>query len=156
MDENNPYKSPSSQVEDQIPQPVNWLRGIFLGAAVDIGGTIIGVSIISLFFQYTWINGGLDSEQVIEKFAEMSAFSFPNVIATLWGLAMSFLGGYVCVMASHTRTYHLPLVLAALGLLYSLLGAPGSTDFLLVLVLSLVAVNCTLYGAKTALLKRAP
>jgi hypothetical protein len=61
----NPYKPPTSEVQDLPAAPGSPIKAIFLGLLVDIGGTTALSVLIGIVYMILLMQSGLNQEQIV-------------------------------------------------------------------------------------------
>jgi len=143
----DPYKTPLSDVTLTEYFPQRPVRGIITGLLVDIGGTIITSLII--VFTYGIILGitGRSVEEIERLTTNYDPLSPIGIVASVFGLIMSYIAGYVCAKVSRARNLRYPTILATIIFILGTLVSWGGIDIFLLLVMGLVGFAVTLLGA---------
>ncbi len=150
----NPYETPDSNLggsELREPRPV---RGIVLGLVADLGGTTVCGVVLALIYGVVLAAQGMNGEDVQQTLSNIDIYSLYGAVSTLLGLAMSCLGGYVCIKVSNGTNLTNPIVLGAITFLIAVLLAWDAYDLIEFMALSVVSFLATLWGARTALARR--
>ena len=123
----NPFAPPKSHVEDsdKARKPGSIWKGALIGIVVDIVGTTIGVTVISIMYMTLNITQDMsptDIEDLSKRFVEeLSDYS------SIWGLAgvvlgfgLSLIGGYVCAIFAKERWKKAALIFGSALVIYGL------------------------------------
>jgi hypothetical protein len=144
----DPYKTPRSDVSsnDQLPQrPV---LGIFVGCLVDIGGTIIGMIIIGVVYGIILGATGGNVEDIESLTTNYSPFSLLGIAFGVFGLAMSYIAGYICAKVSRAINLKYPMIMASIIFVLGTLVTWGGEDVFFLLLIGLAGFAVTLLGAR--------
>ena len=150
----NPYETPDSNLngpELREPRPI---RGIVLGLVADLGGTTVCSVVLTLIYAVVLAVQGMNAEDVQETLSSIELVSVYGAISTLLGLAMSCLGGYVCIRVSNGTNLTNPIALGAITFLIAVWLAWDAYDLIEFMALSVVSFLATLWGGRKALSRR--
>ncbi len=148
----NPYEAPDSKLgvpESPVQRPI---RGIFLGLVADVGGTLVCSFLLAFVYATTLASQGMNTEDIQQTLTNVDGFY--GVVSTMLGLAMSYLGGFVCIRVSHGVDLKNPIVLGVITIVFAVLmawGAYGLYEFAALVFISFLA---TLWGGRMAIHKR--
>lgn len=124
----NPFAPPNATVRDANDRrPGSIIRGVLIGGAVDIGGTVLLT--IVLYIVYVNVNPSppdinADGEDFVR--AATSFSTIWGLLSLVGGLSLSLLGGYVCAGISRERWRVAGIILAAA---IAVFGAMSSGDY---------------------------
>ncbi len=150
----NPYETPDSNLDVRESREQRPIRGIVLGFVTDLGGTTL-FSVVLVFVYATALAGqGMNAADIEQTLSNFETYSFYGVISILLGLAMSCLGGYVCIRISNGVNLTNPIVLGVITFLFAVLLAWDAYDFIEFVVLSVVSFLATLWGGRKAINRR--
>ncbi len=130
------------------PRPV---RGIVLAFVFDIVGTIIAVSILSIFYAWVLANQGLGQSEIEQAISSENLYTPYGLITTLVGLGFSYYSGHICIRISRGNTLYYPYVLAGLNIVFGLIISFSVADIGSMLVLTALGAGAVVLGAKQAL-----
>ncbi len=148
----NPYQPPAANVADEQAAPGSVVKGVLLGGALDLFGTIgVGV-LVGLLYAYANAPDDLTPEaldalaaQVTEQATDLGSVWGLTMLGV--GLALSLLGGFVCAKFARERWTRAAAILAAVIGLFGFFSAlehlPLSTN----LGLSLLSMAAVVFGA---------
>jgi len=151
----NPYDAPGTNVQQDENLPVRPITGIVAGVLIDLGGTIVVVTLISFIYAIIIASQGATAAEVQSALTNPDPSSLLGVIHTIAGLGMSYLAGFYCLRISRGTNLRYPLFLA---LIVFAVGAAvgltwGDMNVFLLLVMSALTVGVTLLGGASALRK---
>lgn len=150
----NPYETPDSNLDVPESREQRPIRGIVLGFVTDLGGTTL-FSVVLVFVYATALAGqGMNAADVEQTLANFETYSFYGVISIFLGLAMSCLGGYVCIRVSKGVNLTNPIVLGVITFLFAVLLAWDAYNLIEFVVLSVVSFLATLWGGRKAINRR--
>lgn len=151
----NPYDAPAANLHQDEDLPVRPITGVVVGLLIDLGGTIVVVTLISFIFAIAIASRGATAAEVESALTNPDPASLLGLIHSLAGMSMSYLAGFYCLRISRGTNLRYALILAlivmAVGLAVGL--AWGDIDVLLLLGLSALTVGVTLLGGASALRK---
>ncbi len=150
----NPYEAPESNLdvpESPLQRPI---RGIVLGFVTDIGGTLLCSVVLAFVYATVLASQGMNAENIQQTLSSIDLFSFYGVVSTLLGLAMSCLGGYVCIRVSNGVDLTNPIVLGVITVVFAVLVAWGAYGLYEFVALSFVSFLATLWGGRMAIYRR--
>jgi hypothetical protein len=149
----SPYDTPRADVQQNEELPVRPITGILIGVLIDLGGTILVVTLINFIFAIYIASQGATAVEVESALTNPDPASLLGVVNTLAGMGMSYLAGFYCLRISRGTNLRYPLFLAlivmAVGLAVGL--AWGDMNMFLLLGLSALTVGVTLVGGANAL-----
>jgi hypothetical protein len=140
----NPYSPTKSKLRDGPPAPGSPLKAVLVGFAVDLGGTIAFSIVAALLF------GILAGITAAPDGATPDQIAFPSwltTISSIVGGGFSVLGGFVCARIVQRDEYRWGGVLAACVFVAGMLLGGGSDAPENELLLGLVSVIATMFGA---------
>ncbi|MFB3104790.1 MAG: hypothetical protein ACE1ZA_07670, partial [Pseudomonadales bacterium] len=119
----NPYETPDPNLDVRESREQRPIRGIVLGFVTDLGGTTL-FSVVLVFVYATALAGqGMNAADIGQTLSNFETYSFYGVISIFLGLAMSCLGGYVCIRVSNGVNLTNPIVLGVITFLFAVLLA---------------------------------
>ena len=150
----NPYQTPDSNLD--VPELLEQrpIRGIVLGLVADLGGTTLCSVVLVLIYGSMLASQGMNAADIEQTLSSVETFSLYGNISTLFGLAMSFLGGYVCIRVSNGVDLTNPIALGVITFLVAVLLAWDAYDPIEFVLLSAVSFMATLWGGRAALNQR--
>ena len=117
------FKPPATEVRDRPRGKGSAVKGLVLGAVVDLGGTLLFSILLSMVFAIFMTAGGRSPQEIQAALARSDADPLLSGIGLVGGCAFSILGGYVCERVARQGNYRLGVILscilAAVGLLLS-------------------------------------
>ncbi|MEO8718148.1 MAG: hypothetical protein ABI423_07990 [Burkholderiales bacterium] len=149
----NPYETPRADVEQDENLPVRPITGIFSGVLIDLGGTILVVSLINFFYAIYIASKGATAAEVQQILTTSDPSSALGMLNSLAGMVMSYLAGFYCLRISRGTNLRYPLILATIVLVIGLAAGLGWSDMNVFLLLgfSILTVVVTLLGGANAL-----
>ena len=96
----------------------------------------------------------IPTEEVEQVMSNGETFSLFGGISSLFGLAMSALGGYVCIRVSNGVDLTNPIVLGVITFLIAVLLAWDAYDLVEFLGLTVLSFAATLWGGRAAIQRR--
>jgi len=151
----NPYDAPGTNVQQDEKLPVRPITGIVIGLLIDLGGTIVVVTLISFIYAIIIAAQGATAAEVESALTNPDPSALPGLINTIAGLGMSYLAGFYCLRISRGTNLRYPLFLSlivlAVGLAMGL--AWGNMNVFLLMGMSALTVGVTLLGGASALRK---
>ena len=150
----NPYETPDSNLDVRESREQRPIRGIVLGFVTDLGGTTL-FSVVLVFVYATALAGqGMNAADIGQTLSNFETYSFYGVISIFLGLAMSCLGGYVCIRISNGVNLTNPIVLGVITFLFAVLLAWDAYNLIEFVALSVVSFLATLWGGRKAINRR--
>jgi hypothetical protein len=151
----NPYGTPGAQVQQEDDLPVRPITGVVIGLLIDLGGSIVVVTLINFVYAITLSSQGTSVAEVERALASADPGSALGAVNTLAGMAMSYLAGFYCLRISRGANLRYPLILALIVFAVGLAVGLAWTDMnvFLLLGLSALTVGVTLLGGANALRK---
>lgn len=151
----NPYDAPGTNVQQDENLPVRPITGIVAGVFIDLGGTIVVVTLISLIYAIAIASQGATAAEVETALTNPDPSALLGLMHSLAGLGMSYLAGFYCLKISRGTNLRYPLFLSlivfAVGLGAGL--AWSNMNAFLLLGMSALTVGVTLLGGAGALRK---
>jgi len=149
------HDTPGADVKQDENLPVRPITGIVIGLLIDLGGTILVVTLINFLYAIYIASQGATASGIEAALTNPDPLSLLGVVNAIAGMAMSYLAGFYCLRISRGTNLRYPLFLAlivfAVGLAAAL--AWGDMNVFLLLVLSALTVGVTLIGGANALRK---
>lgn len=136
----NPYRAPTANV-GQPPATGNPVKAILLGAAVDIGGTLVATTVAGVVYGIYLAA----SQEPVTSFAEGGTRLW--IAGMVLGCGFSILGGYVCARIARHRELRLGAILSAISMLIGLLIGAGSYSVEMNAWLAIATVASIMVGA---------
>lgn len=99
----NQYKTPESNLNVESGKTGSSVKAIIVGVVVDIIGTMILVTVISIIFSIIWLSQGATQAEVTERFSHpdlLSPFGFTSFIV---GMLCSIFGSFLCAKISRNK-----------------------------------------------------
>lgn len=146
MNENR-YRPPRANIDPRHREPGSIPRAVAVGAAIDIGGTILCSFVLGLLYATILGLQGLSSEAIAQSLNEFDRWSAFGLLLTAAGLTMSVLGGYQCGVIANRRTYQAPGILSLVSVTIGALLNDGRTQLPELLFFSALTVAALLGGA---------
>jgi len=151
----NPYDVPGVNVLQDENLPVRPITGIAAGVVIDLGGTVVIVTLINFLYAIAIASRGATAAEVESALTNPDPSSLIGLTSTLAGMLMSYLAGFYCLRISRGTNLRYPLFLAlivfAAGLAMGL--AWSNMNVLLLLGMAALTVAVTLLGGASALRK---
>jgi hypothetical protein len=144
----NPYAPPDAKLADPAAAPGSPLKALAAGLAVDLGGSIVSTILLAIGYGIVLGALGASVEEIESVTSNLPTDSPLFYLATLAGLAFSWLGGYVCARIAKRAELKLGALLAALsaGVGLAIGGDPGRLGMLI--SLTLVGIAAVIAGAQ--------
>jgi len=152
----NPYQPPRARLDPRGREPGSIAKAVVIGAAVDIGGTMIGGIIIGLFYSALLGMQGRSSAEIQQALTQFELWSPFGIIVMGMGLAMSVLGGYQCAVIANRTTYLAPGIMSLVSVASSALLSDGQSQLPELLLTSGLTVAAILGGASLHIRKLMP
>jgi len=144
----NPYTPPQSPLRDQPRPPASAVKAVLVGLAIDVGGSLLTGAILGMVYGVSLASQGMNEQEMAAALANIPSTSWVNIVGSLVGGVLSFLGGFACTRIARRPDYRLGLVLAAIsavsGLALSWQAHPPMQNALL----TLSTAACVLLGTK--------
>ncbi|MCZ6617658.1 MAG: hypothetical protein O7E57_05955 [Gammaproteobacteria bacterium] len=150
----NPYETPGSNLDLPGRTQQRPIRGIVLGLVADLAGTTVGTVVLAFIYVLVLAGQGMNPEEVEQVMSNGETFSLFGGVSTLFGLAMSVLGGYVCIRVSNGVDLTNPIALGVITFLIAVLMAWDAYDVGEFLGLTALSFAATLWGGRTAIHRR--
>jgi hypothetical protein len=125
----NPYRPPATRISgaegERFGSPI---KAIIVGLAIDIGGSVVGGTILVVAWGIMLGAGGASPEEVSQYFHESSTFQWVSLSA---GLAFTALGAYVAARIVNRSEYRIALMLGLCSLAFGelMLRLLAATDY---------------------------
>jgi hypothetical protein len=150
--ERNPYSPPSSKVETPEHRygrrKAAPLKGLLVGLAVDIGGSMCVGVLISLVYGIFGAASGETVEQMSAYLNHLPHDSWLFILGTTLGSALSFLGGYVGARIAQHHEYRVGAVQSVLSVAFGLWLGSKDLSFGMQISLSGLTVLLLMLGVK--------
>lgn len=154
--EQNPYQPPRARLEPRQREPGSISKAVVIGAAIDIGGTMLGGLVVGLFYSALLGMQGRSSAEIQQALTQFDVWSPLGILVIAIGLAMSVLGGYQCAVIAHRTTYLAPGIMSLVSVTSSALLSEGQSQLPELLLTSGLTVAAVLGGASLYIRKLAP
>ena len=141
------YRPPRANIDARNREPGSIPKAVAVGAAIDIGGTILCSFILGLLYATVLGLQGLSNDAIAQTLNEFDRWSAFGLLLTAAGLAMSILGGYQCGVIANRRTYQAPGILSLVSVTTGALMNDGRTELPELLLFSALTVAALLGGA---------
>lgn len=145
--EPNRYQPPRSRLDPRNREPGSIPKAVAVGALIDIGGTILGGSIVAMCYAVLLGMQGLSSDAITRELTEAGRWSAFGLITMAIGLVMSVLGGFQCAVIANRTTYLAPGILSIISVALGALMNEGQSQLQELLFFSAVTVAAILAGA---------
>jgi hypothetical protein len=145
--EQNRYEPPHARLDPRSREPGSIPKAVAIGAAVDIGGTILGGFALGIAYSLLLAMQGRSAaeiERILQSFAPFSTF---GLVLMAMGTVMSALGGYQCALIANRSTYLAPGIVSLISVGYGAMMNDGQVELPRLLLLSGVTVAAILAGA---------
>jgi hypothetical protein len=152
----NRYEPPRAPVDPRNREPGSIPKAVIIGAAIDIGGTILGGILIGLVYSMLLGFQGLPSAEVERALTTFEPFSAFGLTLMAMGTAMSALGGYQCAVIANRNTYLAPGIMSLISVTSSAMLNDGQLPLPQLLLMSGLTVAAILGGASLHIRKLAP
>lgn len=151
----DPYGAPRADVQLDEDLPVRPITGIVVGLLIDLGGSILVVTLINFVYAIAIASQGAGATEVERALTNPDPWSALGVVNTLAGMTMSYLAGFYCLRISRGTNLRYPLFLALIVFAVGLAAGLAWSDMnvFLLLGLSALTVGVTLLGGTNALRK---
>src|SRR5687768_4988556 len=101
----NRYRPPRANIDARNREPGSIPKAVAVGVAIDIGGTILGSSVIAMVYAAALGMQGLTNDAIAQALNDFDRWSVFGLLLTAVGLAMSIAGGYQCGVIANRRSY---------------------------------------------------
>lgn len=146
---NNPYQPPGSGF-GQPPrdrEPGSTFKAVMLGAATDIGGTLVVGIVLGIVYAIVLGAQGFSNDEIAASMENIDPFSGIGLISSAAGLSMSILGGYVCARVANVTSYTAVGILSAISVTFGTLMSVGEDmEWPVSLGLNLLGLVCIFVG----------
>ena len=112
------FRSPDAPVSgaDRDGRPGSPVKAILVGLAVDIGGSIVGGTVLAIAWGIVLGAGGATGEEIDRFFRESGTFQWASLLT---GLAFTGVGAYVAARIANRAEYRYALMLGLCSLAFS-------------------------------------
>jgi hypothetical protein len=150
MSERNPYSPPSADVDNRARQPGKPapIKGLLVGLAIDIGGSLCVGVILSVVYAVLASMGGHTPEQIAAELQHIEPDSWFYVIGIIAGSLCSFIGGYVCARIAKQGEIGLGIIQSICSLAASMALGPSEQALGIQIALSGLTVLVIMLGIK--------
>jgi hypothetical protein len=153
--EQNRYEPPRARLAPRSREPGSIPKAVAIGAAIDIGGTILGGIVIGLAYSVLLGIQGRSTAEVKEALTTFDPFSLFGLTLMAMGTAMSALGGYQCAVIANRTTYLAPGIMSLISVTSSAIMNDGQLPLPQLLLMSGLTVAAILGGASLYIRKLA-
>ena len=146
--ENNRYQPPKSGFE-RPPldrEPGSLVKAVLLGAATDIGGTILLGIVLGIVYGIVLASQGQTTEQIQHTMENIDPLSTLGLVSAVLGLSMSVLGGFVCARTANVNSYTAVGILSAVSVAFGALMGAGEYEWQVLLLLNLLGLAAIFFG----------
>lgn len=133
----SPYAPPSAPVRDPAPQKGSAIKAVLLGVLVDLGGSIVAGSVMTILYGMTLIDGAENAAELESTLANTPMDSWFSIATIAVGCMFSVAGGYVCARIARHSEYRLGAIVAGCGVA---VGLVLSSDYYSPLVDAALAI----------------
>jgi hypothetical protein len=145
--EQNRYEPPQARLAPRNREPGSIPKAVAIGAAIDLGGTILGGIVIGLAYSVLLGIQGRSAAEVEQALTTFDPFSLFGLMLTAMGTAMSALGGYQCAVIANRPAYLAPGIMSLISVMFSATMSDGRVPLPQLLLLSGLTVAAVLGGA---------
>jgi hypothetical protein len=146
MDQNR-YQPPRANVDPRNREPGSIPKAVAIGAIIDIGGTILGSTLVAMCYAIILGMQGLSNDAIAQALTRADRWSLYGIVVMAIGTAMSVLGGYQCAVIANRNTYHAPGILSVISVGSGALMSEGQAALPQLLFFSALTVAAILGGA---------
>ena len=145
------YQSSVANVDRTADQERRPVRGILISFVVDVGGTFMGIAVMAIIYVGILTYNGKTRSEIDHLLSASDPMTLFNIMIALWGVLMSFIGGFICVRISRARDYNYPIVLATLVFVFGIVTSWAALEIYEILFWSTLSFGATMLGAQRAL-----
>ena len=149
----NPYEPPRASLDPRSREPGSIPKAVAIGAAIDIGGTMLGGMVLGIVYAVVLGAQGRSSTEIQDILTTLEPFSAFGLVAMVMGLAMSALGGYQCAAIANRNTYLAPGIMSLVSVGFGAMMNDGRLDLPQLLLMSGLTVAAILGGASLPIRK---
>ena len=142
---NKPSKPPET---DPTTAPGSPLRAVLTGLAIDIGGTAVLGLVLQTIYAMQIGAPDMTEAQLHDALENIPPGSGVMIAGHLLGSLLSVAGGYVCARIVRRNEYRVGGIMAAVGVMLSLMLYPGDDAVDTTLLLILCDIACNMLGVK--------
>ena len=154
--EPNRYEPPRAKLDPRNREPGSIPKAVAIGAAIDIGGTMLGGIVLGLLYSVLLGLQGRSAAEVQQALTQFDPWSPFGIMAMAMGLGMSVFGGYQCAIIANRTTYLAPGIMSLISVTSSAILGDGQTRLLELLLMSGLTVAAILGGASLHIRKLTP
>ena len=154
--EQNPYQPPRASLDPRRREPGSIPKAVAIGAAIDIGGTMIGAILLGLAYSVVLAMQGRSPTEIQQILTTIDPFTPFGLVLTAMGTGMSALGGYQCASIANRNSYLAPGIMSLISVGYGATMGGAEVDLPRLLFMSGVTVAAILGGASLHIRKLAP
>lgn len=145
--DDDPYQPPASDLSTAGQRKGALWKAVGIAAAVDILGTNLLSIIIVAIYTVVLLYGGMDQLELERHFATLEFWSPLAVTASLLGLLISVIAGYLCARIANHAEYRATAFLALLSGAYAVFSAWDHGEMLYVAKAALATIGALYIGA---------
>ena len=144
----NRYEPPKSGFDRSPPdrEPGSIIKAVLLGAATDIGGTLLIGIILGVVYGIVLASQGMPESEMQNAFANIDPWSPIGLIGMAFGLGMSVLGGFVCARTANVASYNSLGIMSAISVAYGTFMSVGEYEWPVLLLLNLLGLCAIFFG----------
>lgn len=144
---NNIYSPPQADLKISDDRPGSAWKAILIGAAIDIGGSVILGIVVAGVFGFTLGAQGHSPEEVERQLTDLSPWSTLGIIVTLLGTLISAFAGYQCAAIAKRHGYHAPAAMALISVAFGLALGRDNASVWEVAAMAAITIAAVLSGA---------
>jgi len=146
--EKNRYQPPKSGFNKppRDREPGSIVKAVLLGAATDIGGSLVLQIILSIVYSVVLASQGLSETEVQTAFEHIDPWSPLGLTGTVIGLIMSGLGGFVCARTANVASYNALGILSAISVAFGTFIGMDDYEWQVLLLLNLLGLAAIFMG----------
>ena len=154
--EQNPYEPPRAALDPRNREPGSIPKAVAIGAAIDIGGTLLGSMVLGIVYSVVLGAQGHSADEIQTILSSLQPFSPVGLVLLAMGMAMSAFGGYQCAVIANRNAYLAPGIMSLISVGYGATMNDGTLDLPRLLLMSGLTVAAILGGASLHIRKLAP
>ena len=151
----SPYTPPTAPVRDAARPPGSPIKAVIYGVLVDVGGTFVTGSVLSIAYAMGLASEGMSPEQAAAALAKIPLDSWVSIAGMIFGCLFSVAGGYVCARVARKSEYKLGATVAAVGVLIGVFFGGGQYSAGVFGALLMATVVSVMVGAHLGATKNA-
>ncbi len=118
IEKHNPYTSPTAAVALHSTEKGSAVKAVLVGAAVDIGGSLLFGVIFTIAYGLYLGSTGASAEHIAAAVGDTPLDSWFFLVGTAVGCAFSILGAYLCARIARHAEYLLGGIMAIISVLF--------------------------------------